>query len=142
MEVKVKYLKELMPPIKQSDKGDWIDLRSAADITLYKGEFKLIPLGISMKLPDGYEAILVPRSSLFKNHGLFQTNGIGIIDSTYCGDNDEWSLPVIATRETHIELFERIAQFRIQKKQAQLNFSSADSLGNEARGGFGSTGRF
>lgn len=141
MEVKVHYLKALMPDIEQTEKGDWIDLRSAIDITLYKGEFKLIPLGVAMKLPEGYEAILAPRSSLFKNHGLFQTNGIGVIDSTYCGDNDEWMLPVIATRETHIELFERIAQFRIQKKQAQLNFSGVETLGNENRGGFGSTGR-
>ena len=140
MDIKIRYLETGIVEVKVTEIGDWIDLRSAESVCLYKGEKALLRLGVAMKLPDGYEAILAPRSSTFKNYGLIQTNGIGIIDSTYCGNNDEWMMPVLATRETMIHKNDRICQFRIQKKQPTIKFVVVDKLGDEDRGGFGSTG--
>ena len=107
---------------------------------LKKGEFGLIPLGVAMQLPDGYEAHLVPRSSTFKNWGIIQTNSVGIIDGSYCGDNDMWKMPVYATRDTVIEINDRVAQFRIAENQPKIRFVETDHLSNADRGGFGSTG--
>ena len=140
MDIKIRYLETGLVEIKVTEIGDWIDLRSAEPVCLYKGEKALLRLGVAMKLPDGYEAILAPRSSTFKNYGIIQTNGIGIIDSTYCGNNDEWMMPVLATREIMIHKNDRICQFRIQKKQPTIKFVVVDKLGDEDRGGFGSTG--
>lgn len=140
LDIKIRYLETGLVEIKATEIGDWIDLRSAETVCLYKGEKALLRLGVAMKLPDGYEAIVAPRSSTFKNYGLIQTNGIGIIDSTYCGNNDEWMMPVLATRETMIYKNDRICQFRIQKKQPTIKFVVVDKLGGEDRGGFGSTG--
>ena len=140
MDIKIRYLNHGIEEIKVKDIGDWIDLRSADTIFLYKGEKTLLRLGVAMKLPYGYEAILAPRSSTFKRYGIIQTNGIGIIDSTYCGDHDEWMMPVVATRETIIHKNDRICQFRIQKKQPAIKFVKVDQLGGDDRGGFGSTG--
>lgn len=121
-------------------KSDWIDLRSSAELTLKKGEFALVPLGVGMKLPEGYEAHVVPRSSTFKNFGLIQTNHMGVIDNSYCGDNDEWKCPVLAVRDTQIHIGDRICQFRIMEKQPELIFEEVEHLDGEDRGGFGSTG--
>ena len=140
MDIKIRYLETGLVEIKVTEIGDWIDLRSAETVCLYKGEKALLRLGVAMKLPDGYEAIVAPRSSTFKNYGIIQTNGIGIIDSTYCGNNDEWMMPVLATREIMIHKNDRICQFRIQKKQPTIKFVVVDKLGDEDRGGFGSTG--
>lgn len=122
-------------------KSDWIDLRVAEHVTMKKGEFRLISMGISVQVPDGYEMILAPRSSTFKNYGLIQTNSIGIIDESYCGDNDIIRMPVYATRDTEIQINDRICQFRILEHQPAIRFEETDSLGNTDRGGFGSTGR-
>lgn len=140
MDIKIRYLNSEIEEIKVTEIGDWVDLRSAYTIFLYKGEKTLLRLGVAMKLPDGYEAILAPRSSTFKKYGIIQTNGIGVIDSTYCGDHDEWMMPVVATRETIIHKNDRICQFRIQKKQPTIKFVKVDKLGGNDRGGFGSTG--
>ena len=140
MDIKIRYLNSGIEEIKVTEIGDWIDLRSAYTIFLYKGEKALLRLGVAMKLPDGYEAILAPRSSTFRKYGIIQTNGIGVIDSTYCGDHDEWMMPVVATRETIIHKNDRICQFRIQKKQPAIKFVKVDKLGGNDRGGFGSTG--
>lgn len=140
MDIKIRYLTSGIEEIKVTEIGDWVDLRSAYTIFLYKGEKTLLRLGVAMKLPDGYEAILAPRSSTFKKYGIIQTNGIGVIDSTYCGDHDEWMMPVVATRETIIHKNDRICQFRIQKKQPTIKFVKVDKLGGNDRGGFGSTG--
>lgn len=140
LDIKIRYLETGLVEIKVTEIGDWIDLRSAETVCLYKGEKALLRLGVAMKLPDGYEAILAPRSSTFKNYGLIQTNGIGIIDSTYCGNNDEWMMPVLATRETMIHKNDRICQFRIQKKQPTIKFVVVDKLNDIDRGGFGSSG--
>lgn len=121
-------------------KSDWIDLRASEEVVLKKGEFKLISLGISMQLPVGYEAVIVPRSSTYKNFGIIQTNHMGVIDETYCGDNDEWKFPALAMRDTEIHVNDRICQFRIQKHQPQITFEEVETLGNENRGGIGSTG--
>ena len=122
------------------NKSDWIDLRAAETVTLQAGEFRLIPLGVAMELPEGFEAHLVPRSSTFKKWGILQTNSMGVIDHSYCGDNDEWKMPVYATRDVTIEKGDRICQFRIMKNQPALEFIEVESLENESRGGFGSTG--
>ena len=122
-------------------KSDWIDLRAAEDTLFLQGQFKLINLGISMKLPEGYEAHIVPRSSTFKNYGLLQTNSCGIIDQSYCGQNDIWRWPAYATRDTVVHKNDRICQFRIVRNQPKIEFREVDQLDGEDRGGFGSTGR-
>lgn len=140
MEVKIKYLADI-EKIQPNEKGDWIDLRAAEDVVMYSGDFKLIPLGIAMQLPDGYEALVAPRSSTHKQFGIILANSLGIIDETYCGDNDQWHFPAIALRYTHIKKNDRICQFRIIEHQPNFSFKEVDSLGNENRGGLGSTGR-
>lgn len=137
--IKIKYFTDI-EPVEQIENGDWIDLRAACDVTLKTGEFKLIPLGVGMKLPDGYEAHLAPRSSTFKNFGIIQTNSTGIIDNSYSGDNDQWMMPVYATRNIEIHKNDRICQFRIMKKQQKCTLLTVDHLDNTDRGGFGSTG--
>ncbi|MCI9174880.1 MAG: dUTP diphosphatase [Lachnospiraceae bacterium] len=139
--IKIKYFDSEMDKLAYIDgKSDWIDLRSSENVELKKGEFKLIPLGVAMELPAGYEAHVVPRSSTFKNYGILQTNSCGVIDGSYCGDEDMWRMPVYATRDTVIHRGDRICQFRIMKNQPAIVFEEADSLGNQNRGGFGTTG--
>lgn len=141
-EIKIKYFTEEIDKLEYIDgKSDWIDLRASEDVTLKAGEFRLIPLGVAMELPKGYEAHLVPRSSTFKNYGILQTNSCGVIDCTYCGDEDMWRMPVYATRDVTIQKNDRICQFRIMENQPKITFSQVDTLGNENRGGFGSTGK-
>lgn len=140
MEIKVRYHADI-EPIKLIEKGDWIDLRAAEDSTMRSGDFKLISLGVSMKLPDGYEAHIVPRSSTFKNWGVIQTNHIGVIDNSYCGDNDIWMFPAFAIRDTVIKKNDRICQFRIQRKMEDVTLTTVDKLDGEDRGGFGSSGK-
>ena len=124
-------------------KSDWVDLRAAERLELKAGEFGLINLGVSMRLPDGYEAHLAPRSSTFKNWGILQVNSVGIIDNSYSSAEDVWMMPVYATRDTVIEVNDRVCQFRIMKNQGDIEFNevTADNLGYKARGGFGSTGK-
>lgn len=139
--IKIKYFTDKMEKLRYIDgKSDWIDLRAAEDVTLKAGEFKLIPLGVAMELPKGYEAHVVPRSSTFKNFGVLQTNSMGVIDETYCGDNDQWFFPALAMRDTQIKVNDRICQFRIMKHQPQIDFEETDKLENSDRGGHGSTG--
>ena len=141
-EIKVKYFHEDMEELCYiAGKSDWIDLRAAQEVTLKAGEFRLIPLGVAMELPAGYEAHLVPRSSTFKNYGILQTNSMGVVDCSYCGDNDMWRMPVYATRDVTIEKGARIAQFRIMENQPQLQFLRVEHLEGADRGGFGSTGK-
>lgn len=122
-------------------KSDWIDLRSAENVTMKKGEFRLISLGVSIQLPKGYEAVIVPRSSTFKNFGIIQTNHMGVVDETYCGDHDVWMMAAFALRDTQIRVNDRICQFRIQKHQPGIVFEETQMLGNPDRGGIGSTGK-
>ena len=140
MKIKVKYHADILP-LEMNEKGDWVDLRAAQDMKLWDGYSYLIPLGISVELPEGYEAHVAPRSSTFKNWGIIQTNSVGVIDNSYCGDNDIWMMPVYATRFAEIKKNDRICQFRIVEKQPHLEFETVDHLGNKDRGGFGSTGR-
>lgn len=127
-------------PLNKIDKGDWIDLRTNETISLRKGDFKLIPLGVGMKLPEGYEAHVAPRSSTFKNWGIIQVNSVGVIDNSYSGDNDQWFMPVYATRDTIINRNDRICQFRIVEKQPKIVFNELEHLDDANRGGCGSTG--
>ena len=141
MNIKIKYHSNEIEKLTYIDgKSDWIDLRSAEDIELKSGEFKLISLGISMQLPKGYEAHIVPRSSTYKNFGIIQTNHMGVVDETYCGNNDVWMMPALAIRDTVIHKNDRICQFRIIEHQPVIEFEEVESLGNIDRGGIGSTG--
>lgn len=140
--IKIKYLSDKIEKLRYiGGKSDWIDLRAAERVELKAGEFKLIPLGIAMQLPKGYEAHIVPRSSTFKNYGIIQTNHCGIVDESYCGNNDQWFMPAYALRDTVIEVNDRICQFRIFEHQPALVFDEVEDLGNTDRGGHGSTGK-
>lgn len=141
MKIKVKYFDEKLPKIEQIAAGDWIDLRASETVTMLAGDFRMIHLGIAMELPEGYEAIIAPRSSMFKHTGCIQTNSIGVIDESYCGDEDEWMLPVWCMRSMTINKGDRICQFRIVKHQPEIEFETVQELGNKNRGGFGSTGK-
>lgn len=142
--IKIKYHNkniEKLEYVGGSNKSNWIDLRAAETVELKKDDFKIISLGVSIELPDEYEAHIVPRSSTFKNFGIIQTNSMGIIDSSYRGDADIWGMPVIAVRDTVIHEGDRICQFRIMKIQDNIAFEEVESLNNENRGGFGTSGK-
>lgn len=141
-QIKIKYFTDKIDKLEYIDgKSDWIDLRASEEVTLKKGEFKLIPLGVAMELPKGYEAHIVPRSSTYKNFGLIQANHCGIVDGSYCGDNDMWRMPVIAMHDTTIHVNDRICQFRIMRNQPHICFEQVEHLEGADRGGFGSTGK-
>ena len=139
--IKIKYFDNEIDKIEKISIGDWIDLRSAETVQLKKGEFHLVPLGVGMKLPDGYEANIVPRSSTYKNFKVLQTNSFAVIDNSYSGDNDQWFYPVIAMEDTTINKNDRICQFRINKTQPMIEFEEVEHLDNVNRGGIGSTGK-
>lgn len=138
--IRIKYFTNDIDKITKIDKGDWIDLRAAETVEMKQGDFKLIPLGVAMKLPEGYEAHVVPRSSTYKNFGIIQTNHQAVIDESYCGDNDQWFYPAYALRDTVINKNDRICQFRIMKKMESVDFIEVDELKDKDRGGIGSTG--
>lgn len=140
--IQIKYLNDRIERLAYIDgKSDWIDLRSAEDVTLKQGDFYLIHLGVAMKLPKGYEAHIVPRSSTYKNWGIIQANHMGVIDESYAGPNDWFRMPVIAMRDTEIKRNDRICQFRIVKHQPVIHFAEVEELESFDRGGFGSTGK-
>ena len=138
--IEIKYFSDI-EPVQAIKGGDWIDLRAAETVEMKAGEFKLIPLGVGMRLPRGYEAHVVPRSSTFKRYGILQTNSYGIIDNSYCGDDDQWMFPALAMRDTTIFKGDRICQFRIVGNQPEIEFMTVDKLEDKSRGGFGSTGK-
>jgi len=138
--IKIKYLRDIHK-IEKINAGDWIDLRAAETVKLKKGEFKMIPLGVAMQLPKGYEALMAPRSSTFKRHGILLANSIGVIDESYKGDGDEWHFPALAMKRTVIQKNDRICQFRIIRHQPDVELVEVFILGNDDRGGLGSTGR-
>lgn len=140
MKIQIKYF-EGADKIQKIPQGDWIDLKSRETVILNKGDFRLINLGVAMQLPQGFEAHIAPRSSTFKNWGIIQVNSVGVVDESYCGDDDEWKMPVYATRDATIEKGDRICQFRIVEKQPIIEFNVVNHLNNENRGGFGSSGR-
>lgn len=140
MKIYIKYFADI-EKIGKLSIGDWIDLRAAEDVDMAAGEFKLIPLGVGMKLPEGYEAHVAPRSSTFKNFGIIQVNSVGVIDNSYCGEEDQWMLPAYALRQAHIKKNDRICQFRVMQKQPELEFEQVEHLDDVSRGGFGSTGK-
>ena len=141
-QIKIKYFTDKIDKLAYIDgKSDWIDLRASEEVTLKQGEFALVPLGVAMELPKGYEAHIVPRSSTYKNFGVIQANHCGVVDGSYCGDNDQWFMPVLAVRDTHISFNDRICQFRIMENQPKIAFDEVVSLSSTDRGGFGSTGK-
>lgn len=140
--IRIKYHSDEIERLRYIDgKSDWIDLRASENVSLKKGDFKLIKMGISVELPKGYEMIIAARSSTFKNYGLIQTNAIGVVDESYCGDDDIIMMPVYATRDTEVKVNDRLCQFRIFRHQPVIEFEEVESLGNTTRGGFGSTGK-
>lgn len=139
MQIKIKYLTDI-EKIEKIKVGDMIDLRCAEDIEMHKGEFKLIPLGVAMELPEGYEAHVYPRSSTFKKHKILLSNSVGVIDCSYNGDGDQWQFPAYVMEDTFIPKNTRICQFRIFENQPDIELVEVESLGNENRGGIGSTG--
>lgn len=140
--IRIKYFSNEIERLTYiNGKSDWIDLRASKEVTLTKGEFALIPLGIAMQLPSGYEAHVVPRSSTFKNFGIIQTNHMGVIDESYCGNDDQWFMPVMAVRDTVIHVNDRICQFRIMEHQPTIQFEETNILNAPNRGGHGSTGK-
>lgn len=141
MKLLIKYHNKNIEKIEKTEKGDWIDLRAAETVCLKQGEFRLISLGVSIKLPQGFEAHIAPRSSTFKNWGIIQVNSVGVVDESYCGDNDIWKMPVYALRDTVINENERICQFRIVEKMLDFSIKEEAFLPDQNRGGFGSTGK-
>ncbi len=141
MIIRIKYHTEAIEKLTYiGGKSDWIDLRAAEEVTLKKGDFRLVDLGVSVQLPEGYEMLIAARSSTFRNYGLIQTNAVGVVDESYCADEDHLMWPCYATRDTVIHVNDRICQFRIIEHQPEISFEEVDTLGNKARGGFGSTG--
>jgi dUTP pyrophosphatase len=140
MKISIKYHESELIRLESIKTGDWIDLRSAEHVELKAGEFRLISLGISMKLPEGYEAHIAPRSSSFAKWGFLQVNSVGVVDNSYSGTNDIWKLPVYATRDAVIEVNDRICQFRIMERMPKVIFTEVEQLDETDRGGFGSTG--
>lgn len=138
--IKIKYFDNEIDKIEKISKGDLIDLRAAETVEMKKGDFKLIKLGVGMKLPEGYKANVYPRSSTYKNFGIILANSVGQIDNSYSGDKDEWRFPAIAMRDTIIHKNDRICQFEIQKIQPEIEFIEVEHLDEESRGGIGSTG--
>ena len=140
--IQIKYFTDEIEKLTYiAGKSDWIDLRAAKEMELKAGQYAMIPLGVAMKLPEGYEAHIVPRSSTYKNFGLIQTNHMGVVDESYCGDNDQWHMPVYAMRDTVIHVNDRICQFRIMEHQPTILFEEVEILDAPDRGGFGSTGK-
>ena len=140
--IKIKYhLKELEKLRYIDGKSDWIDLRVAEEVKMKAGEFRLISMGISVELPKGYEMWILPRSSAFKNFGVIQTNAMGVVDESFCGDNDIIHMPILAMRDTEMHINDRIGQFRIAKHQAEIHFVEVEHLNHADRGGFGTTGK-
>ena len=138
--IKIKYFTDEIDKVEKYDNGDLIDLRASEDVEMKAGDYKLIPLGVAMKLPNGYKANVYPRSSTYKNFGVILGNSVGQIDNSYCGDNDMWKFPAIALRDTVIHKNDRICQFEIQKIQPKIEFEFVDKLDDVNRGGIGSTG--
>ena len=140
MDIQIKYFDKEIDKLQKIEKGDWVDLRAAETVEMRAGEFRLIPLGIGMILPDGYEANVVPRSSTYKNFKIIQANSIGIVDNSFSGTGDIWKFPALAMEDTVIHKGDRICQFRIVRNQPEVHFIETDKLEDIDRGGFGSTG--
>ena len=141
LNIDIVYHNPNMPKLEKVDNGDWIDLRASVGGAFKKGDFALIDLGVSMRLPEGYEAHIAPRSSTFKHWGIIQCNSVGVVDNSFSGTNDVWKMPCLFTRDTVIEPNDRICQFRIIKKMEPVSFTEVTELNSTDRGGFGSSGR-
>lgn len=140
--LKIKYHVKELEKLRYIDgKSDWIDLRVAENVSMKQGEYRLISMGISVEIPKGYEMLIVPRSSSYKNFGILQTNAMGVVDESFCGDNDIIHMPILAMRDTEIHINDRIGQFRLMPHQPEVHFIEVDHLDNEDRGGFGTTGK-
>ncbi len=140
--LKIKYHVKELEKLRYIDgKSDWIDLRVAENVSMKQGEYRLISMGISVEIPKGYEMFIVPRSSAYKNFGILQTNAMGVVDESFCGDNDIIHMPILAMRDTEIHINDRIGQFRLMPHQPEVHFIEVDHLDNEDRGGFGTTGK-
>lgn len=122
--------------------GAWIDLACSEDVSMKQGDVRIIPFGINVKMPEGFEGIIAPRSSTCLKHGILMANSIGIIEKEYCGNDDVWGFVAYAVRDTFIPAGTRIAQFRIQPMMPEINVIETDDMGCASRGGYGSTGEY
>ena len=140
MKIQIKYHNENIPKLTKIKQGDLIDLYAAETVEIKAGDCKLISLGVSMKLPEGYKANLYPRSSTYKTWGITLPNSVGQIDNSYCGDTDIWKFQALAHRDTIIKEGDKICQFEIVPIMPNIRFEEVDNLDDVNRGGFGSTG--
>ncbi len=157
MDIKIKYF-EGAKELEINPKGNMIDVYSNENIFIPQFEMELVRLGFAMELPKGKIAKLHPRSSTFKTWGCMLANSVGIIDETYCGDNDEWLAPLVCINPkdevsvpvdefyskkqygTFIRKGDKICQFEITDAMEMPTFIKVDTLGNKDRQGIGSTG--
>ena len=148
MKLKIKYFNNAKK-LEKISKGNLIDVYANEDVFVLKNHSKTIPLGFALELPKGWEGHLAPRSSTFKTWGIIQTNSVGVVDDTYIGDNDEWSMPVYCLEAkkysngafgTWIRKGDKIGQFRIMEVMPDIEFEEVEELNNPNRGGFGTTG--
>ena len=128
------------PHLEVTTYGGCIDLYNYNEVHLKAGEKGFINFGFSMKLPDGYDALIFPRSSTFSRYGILMTNSVGYIDNSYNGTEDYWKACIYATKDIDIPRGTRCFQFRLIKKQPSINFSQQESLNETNRGGFGASG--
>lgn len=140
MSLKIKYLDKTLPKLIKNKNGDCIDLYTSGDYLFKKGQSILVKLGVAMEIPEGYEAHIYPRSSTFKHHGLLLTNSVGIIDNSYCGDDDEWLALMYATRDGVVKHGTRLVQFRLVENMPSIELEEVEHLGNNSRGGYGTSG--
>lgn len=142
IEAYIKYHDSELLPVEAQHKTEWFDARCAEDVTMNKGEYRLLSLGVTIKIPDGWEIIIAPRSSTYKQFGVILANSIGVIDNAYGNDEaDILRFPAIAMRDTHIRKNDRICQFRFQRVQPKVSLLEVNHIRGVARGGVGSTGR-
>lgn len=152
MEVRIKYFDKELEKVNfiGGEKSDWYDLRAREDVFVPLSKLTMIPLGVAMQLPEGYEAHVLPRSSTFKKWGIIMVNSMGVIDGSYCGDTDEWQFPALCldakdvvdgVQGTMVHKGDRICQFRLMENMEPVYFREVLMLGNVSRGGFGTTGK-
>ena len=141
-EIKIKYKGDATGmKLNRIQKGDCIDLYVNKPVSYKKGDTVVVDFGVAMELPEGYEAHIYPRSSTFEKTGLLLTNSVGIIDNAFCGDDDWWGGKFYATQDGELNIGDRVAQFRICESMPMVIFNEVYELGNENRGGYGTTGR-
>ncbi|MFP3579411.1 dUTP diphosphatase [Arthrobacter sp. SIMBA_036] len=142
--VQLKMLDDGLEAPSYAHPGDaGADLRAREDVHLAPGERKLVPTGVSIALPNGFVALIHPRSGLATKHGLTVVNAPGTVDAGYRGEIAVTLLNTDTTQPIELKRGDRIAQMVIQRVE-YAQFVNVDQLSDSIRGtgGFGSTGGF